>query len=70
MDTILFLKYFSFTGECKTMFLRETWVKLHQFDIVLIMKIKLQKNLQNFVWFPKHMANFYIFNWCSDLMAI
>ena len=44
MDTILFLKYFSFTGECKTMFLRETWVKLHQFDIVLIMTIKLQNS--------------------------
>ena len=50
MDTILFLKYFSFTGECKTMFLRETWVKLHQFDIVLIMIIKLQKTWKNFVW--------------------
>ena len=26
------------------MFLRETWVKLHQFDIVLIMTIKLQNS--------------------------
>ena len=61
MDTILFLKYFSFTGECKTMFLRETWVKLHQFDIVLIMKIKLQKNLQKFFLVPKTHGKFLYF---------
>ena len=61
MDKILFLKYFSFTGECKTMFLRETWVKLHQFDIVLIMKIKLQKNLQKFCLVPKTHGKFLYF---------